>query len=376
MHIVILQGSFLPVPPVSGGAVEKMWFKLGQEFFKLGHQVTHISREYSGFKEQEIINGVAHLRIPSFTAPKSMLIQQLFDAIYSYRAVKSIPTTADIIITNSFWSPVFLRYRKKYAVYVDVARMPKGQMWLYSKAQRLRANSNAVVDAIKKELAKIEHHRIGMIPNPLPFEAIEDINLSKKEKTILFCGRIHSEKGLELLAQSVSAIDLNGWKVQIVGPWKIEFGGSGIKYKNHLDECFKNSNVEFLGAIFDEKKLNEIYRKSAVFIYPSLAEKGETFGLAPLEAMAWSAVPIVSDLACFKDFIVHEKNGIIFNHRDKNSIKNLSESILRVINNTEFRNSLAMEAKKVNATHSTVYIAKQFIDDFNDIIYLKNKNLE
>jgi glycosyltransferase involved in cell wall biosynthesis len=46
-----------------------------------------------------------------------------------------------------------------------------------------------------------------------------------------------------------------------------------------------------------------------MFVYPCLAEQGETFGLAPLEAVACGAVPIVSDLSCFGDFITPGVNG-------------------------------------------------------------------
>jgi hypothetical protein len=37
MRITIVQGAFLPVPPVLGGAVEKIWFALGKEFASRGH---------------------------------------------------------------------------------------------------------------------------------------------------------------------------------------------------------------------------------------------------------------------------------------------------------------------------------------------------
>ena len=32
MKITIVLGAFLPVPPVMGGAIEKSWFTLAQEF--------------------------------------------------------------------------------------------------------------------------------------------------------------------------------------------------------------------------------------------------------------------------------------------------------------------------------------------------------
>ena len=63
MKITILQGAFLPVPAIRGGAIEKAWERLGREFVKLGHQVTHISRLCDGLPKEEEIEGVHHIRI-------------------------------------------------------------------------------------------------------------------------------------------------------------------------------------------------------------------------------------------------------------------------------------------------------------------------
>lgn len=45
MKIVIVQGAFLPIPPIYGGAVEKIWFKLGEKFTHFGSEVVHISKK-------------------------------------------------------------------------------------------------------------------------------------------------------------------------------------------------------------------------------------------------------------------------------------------------------------------------------------------
>ena len=376
MNIVILQGAFFPIPPLLGGAVEKMWFKLGHEFAKLGHHVTHISKKYPSLPDEEIIEGVFHKRIAGYSAPRSMLKHKLLDAAYSWRAVRAIPASTDVVVTNTFWSPIFLQLNKQAVVYVDVARMPKGQLKFYFRADRLRANSSAVVIAIKDEIPEAEHCRVGMVPNPLPFTVREHVDFAAKEPVILFCGRVHEEKGLELLAQATHGIDLRGWRIQIVGPWDVAMGGSGESYKLHLVCCFGDTKVEFLGPIFEESRLNSIYRSAAVFVYPSLAEKGETFGLAPLEAMAWAGVPIVSDLACFKDFIRHGENGLIFDHRSPEAADNLAEAIKHLIGDAEARKSLAIEALQVRKTHSTTNIAEQFIADFERLVNARRTCLE
>ena len=89
MRITIVQGGFLPIPPLEGGAVEKVWFSLGAEFARRGNQVKHISRLYRDLPAKEIINGVEHLRIKGFEAPRSRLLLWLREFFYAKRVVAS-----------------------------------------------------------------------------------------------------------------------------------------------------------------------------------------------------------------------------------------------------------------------------------------------
>jgi len=371
VKIVILQGAFLPVPPLMGGAVEKMWFILGQKFSTRGHEVTHISRRFKHLPTKEFISNVKHIRVAGYEMPSSLVLLKLLDAIYTIRAMQKIPKDADIVVTNTFWAPIFLPLVTRAKVYVDVARMPKGQMRFYKKAH-LRANSSPVATAIRAELPPALHHQVSMVPNPLPYQAtiIEQLNYSDfscKKRVILFCGRVHPEKGLELLTSAIQALPDN-WILKIVGPYKAAEGGGGEDYLRSLKKIFNSPKVQFIEPIYDVNKLNLLYKEASVFVYPSIAEKGETFGLAPLEAMAWSAVPVVSDLDCFKDFISHGKNGLIFDHRPVGAGGQLKECVLDLIHNHQKLVRLANEAIKVNISHSPDNIADLFLEDFKRLL--------
>lgn len=363
MKIAILQGAFLPVPPVMGGAVEKMWYLLGQKFAARGHAVVHVSKKCADFPAREWIHGVEHVRVTGHDIPSNGIFLKVLDGIYTLRAIGAIPDDADIVVTNTFWAPLILPRIKKAKIYVDVARMPKGQMRLYGSAARLRGTSTPVAAAIRAELPVKRYSQIGMIPNPLPYEADEAIDLNGKGKSILYCGRIHPEKGLELLAKAAYALP-DGWTLSIVGPWKTSAGGGGVSYLKTLKAMFDESNVRFVEPIYDMEKLNALYKEAAIFVYPSVAEQGETFGLAPLEAMAWGAVPVVSDLACFKDFIVEGNNGLIFNHRAQDARDRLTECLSRLITDQALRHRLGQNALNVRTTHSPESIADLFLSDF------------
>ena len=73
MKITILQGAFLPVPPLRGGAIEKAWQGLGEAFVQAGHEVTHISRLWGDLPPKETIRGVQHIRVRGARATQNSI---------------------------------------------------------------------------------------------------------------------------------------------------------------------------------------------------------------------------------------------------------------------------------------------------------------
>src|SRR5207253_2573333 len=107
MKITIVLGAFFPVPPVMGGAVEKVWFALSQEFARRGHEVVLVSRALPELPRSETRAGVKHLRVRGFDIPRSLIWLKFLDLVYSLRTMSLLPK-ADIIVTNTFWLPILL----------------------------------------------------------------------------------------------------------------------------------------------------------------------------------------------------------------------------------------------------------------------------
>lgn len=365
MKICIIQGAFFPVPPLRGGAVEKQWHRLAIEFAKRGHQVTQISRQCDGLPKQEVLQGVQHIRVPSHDQPASWVLLKFWDLLYSIRAMLIAPK-ADIIVTHTFWAPVLLRRHR--GVYICVGRMPKGQMRLYQKAARLRANTAAVRDAIVQEYPPAVS-RTKVVPNPLPFDHLPPVQWERKSKVMLYTGRVHPEKGIELLLRAFTLAcrlpEFEGWRLEIVGPIESGQGGGGEAWAKDLQRRFPNPNIVWCAPVYNEEALSRIYERARLFIYPSLAEKGETFGLAPLEAMAWGATPIVSNLACFRDFIAHDRNGIVFEHNGPEAAEALVAALRHGLATGA---DLAHQALAVRETHAIGRVAEVFLADFESIL--------
>lgn len=372
MKITIVLGAFLPVPPIMGGAVEKAWFTLAQEFVRRGHDVIQVSRAVAQFPREEIIAGVKHLRVRGHDTPRSLIWLKILDLLYSLRTM-SILGKSDIIVTNTFWLPLLLRNPKRGRVYIHVARYPKGQMRFYGNAARLQAPSHAVARAIAEEAPPLAG-KITVIPYPAPESTIEGEPplVLEREKTILFVGRVHPEKGLHLLVEAFAEAARTvfaDWKLMIVGPTDAKHGGGGDAYLVDLMDLAAEAEdkVVFRGPVFDQTALEETFRAARLFVYPSLAERGESFGLAPLEAMAHGCAVLVSDLACFHDFIRNGETGFIFNHRSSNPVQSLREKIESVIVDPTLLSTVADAGYRRSAEYSMAHVADKFLDDFKSI---------
>ena len=140
----------------------------------------------------------------------------------------------------------------------------------------------------------IEENRIEIVP--LGINLKDYMNLPKKgsfkikynikdnDKLLLFLGRIHKIKGLDLLIESLNNINNNNIKLAIVG------GDYGFKneIEKLINEYNLNDNVIFPGVLTGTEKI-ECLVDCDIFIMPS---RYESFTTSGLEAMA-SSKPLI-----------------------------------------------------------------------------------
>jgi glycosyltransferase involved in cell wall biosynthesis len=371
MKITIVLGAFFPVPAIMGGAVEKVWFALGQEFARRGHEVVQISRAHPRLPMRETIAGVVHVRVGGFAQPRSIVWLKLLDLLYSLRVRRVVPR-ADILVTNTFWLPFLIRTRSRGLLYVHVARGPKGQMRWYAHAARLQAVSRAIGDAIILQAPELRP-KVRVLPNALPFR-IPTTSDSPRDKTILFVGRVHPEKGLELLLRALRRLPrefFSTWKLKIIGPHETHLGGGGDYFLQTLQELGRQSEVavEWPGPIFDEAQLSAQYRAALIFVYPSLAETGEAMPVAPLEAMANGCAPLVSKLACFRDYIQDEVTGFVFDHRGERAEQNLAARLTDLLHlSGDEITKIGAAARARAAEFALEPVAERYLDDFASLL--------
>ena len=189
---------------------------------------------------------------------------------------------------------------------------------------------------------------------------------------MLFVGRVHPEKGVRLLVDGFAKgaqAAFAGWKLMIVGPTETKLGGGGETYLDSLRRSAQSAKnkINFAGPIFDLAKLANVYRNARLFVYPSLSERGESFGLAPLEAMTHGCAVIVSDLGCFKDFIRDNETGFIFDHRKDSAADSLRKRMESAIANESSLSRVAEAGHCKSTEYSAAGVADQFLADFERV---------
>lgn len=381
MRITIVNGFFLPVPPLGGGSTEKSWFHLGREFAARGHAVVSYSRQWRGFPAEEAVDGVVHRRLRGHDHKRSLWQNLFCDFVWSWRVFRRLPA-ADIVVCNAVALPVWLgRLRPRAGrVVVMTGRMPKGQYRRYSHLARVLAPSSLVRERVLAEnpaLAPLTHVtgypiNWSLLAQPQAAAHFLPPRADDAEVTLGFAGRIHEEKGLLLLAEALKIVsqrpDLPPWRLILCGPSDVERGGSGAGFRakllSRLALAGHSNRVHLLDPQFNERTLAAVYQRMDVFCYPSLAEQGETFGVAVAEAMAAGAVPVVSQLACFRDFVRDGENGLGFDHTAPDAAARLARAIETLVRDGAERRRLAARARADVRRYDFPVFADALLEDF------------
>ncbi len=137
-----------------------------------------------------------------------------------------------------------------------------------------------------------------------------------KADYLIYTGNAYPHKNLSRLIDAILILKV---KLKIVSGRSIFIERLEKEIKNKKARKF----VEILGFIEDEE-LNNLYKNSIAFVFPTLAEG---FGLPPKEAINAGTLAVVSDIPVLKE--VYSDSVFYFDPMDVNSI---AASLNRVMN--------------------------------------------
>lgn len=170
----------------------------------------------------------------------------------------------------------------------------------------------------------------------------------KKEKNILFVGRLAEKKGVTYLIEAMKKVD---GKLFIVGKGPLE-----ESLKEQAKE--QGDKIVFLGPKSHEE-LPELLASADLFVAPSVVAKdGDQEGLpvSIMEAMA-SGIPVVSGISGgTKDIVIDGINGFFL---DATNVEQLADRVNTILKDKELSDRMREEAYKTAENYSYKSIAKK-----------------
>lgn len=149
-----------------------------------------------------------------------------------------------------------------------------------------------------------------------PSNILEKLNI--KKDFFLYVGNAYPHKNLEFLISAFNKFPQHeNYELVLVG--REDYFYTRLK-KYVSDNNFKN--IIFAGYVSDSD-LSYLYKKCAVYIFPSLYEG---FGLPPLEAMKNNAIILSSNSSCLPEIL--KDSAIYFDPKNESDFLNKLELIL------------------------------------------------
>lgn len=165
---------------------------------------------------------------------------------------------------------------------------------------------------------------------------------------LLYVGRLSKEKGVQQLRDLCA---LPGVRVALVG---------GGPQESEMKRFFADTDAHFTGILTGQELL-DAYNAADVFVFPS---QSETFGLAPLEAMA-CGLPVIAPFAGgLRDTIQDGINAIVYEPMQPQSLVN---AVIRLRDNPHMRMQLSQQAHTYAQQKSWQASMDQLIEIYRDI---------
>ena len=351
MKILIVSDTF---PPRKFGGVTTISYLLAKKLVERGHNVVVYTTDVGdsassrlNVKDIEIING---LKVYYFKNISNSLAfkHRLFLPLGMTSAIKNSITNFDIIHFHgyrSFLGIIIHHYAKKYKIpYVLQAHgsiLPSFQKQRLKKlydvvwGYRILHDASKVIALTKTEAEQyrimgVNKDKIKIVPNginlseydylPKRGEFRRKYGIRDNENMILYIGRIHITKGIDLLVKAFAdlAKELNDVKLVLVGP---DDGYQSV-IEDYVRTLKVNDKVLFTGFVNNKEKI-AAFADADVFVTPSFLGFPVTF----LEACA-CGTPIITTRNGDELDWIHDRVGYVVEY-NKEQLQDAMSKILR-----------------------------------------------
>ncbi|MFX0132585.1 MAG: glycosyltransferase [Candidatus Hodarchaeota archaeon] len=373
---------YFPPAYAFGGPVRGAYL-LSKELVARGHKVVVYTTDAHDFSSRlnlsfnRIIDGVFVYHFKNFNMFLVKHMKTYFTPNLLFHLKKMIKkfdvihiheyrTFQDIIVSHfaRYYNIPYVIQTNGSLIYKDEKKIKKrifDYIWGYNhlyKASKLIALSKFEVAQYRS--FGIPYNKISLIPSVFDHTTHIDLsdrgnfrkqyNINMDEKIILYLGRIHKQKGLDILVKAFFQVSQNMKNVYliIVGP----DDGYLSELKDMIIKLKLNKKVILTGPLYNEEKF-EVYKDSNIFVLPS---RYEAYSRSLREALTFGLPVIATKVGGTGDLIIDGKTGLLI---DSENIEQLSNSILYLLNN--FKKSINI-GKKGKLFIKNKFSTKKIVD--------------
>lgn len=208
------------------------------------------------------------------------------------------------------------------------------------------ANSKATGNAITNDINKLRIVYNSIDISNINKRIVEKIN--GKVITVGMAGRINRWKGQKLFIEAAELV------LREIPDSRFIIAGSAFKgeeslekeLEDYIDAKQLNDKIILLGQVDD---MDYFYNQIDIFVLPST--QPEPFGLVILEAMARGIPVIATNHGGPIEIIENNENGYLVDYKNAHE---MSEAIIKLINNEDIRNEIGLNGEMNQKTNFSI----------------------
>jgi glycosyltransferase involved in cell wall biosynthesis len=361
--------------PVINGVVNSICsLKKGLE--ELGHEVYIFTPMHPKYKDEE--KNVHRIK-SIILAPQEkyrMSLPMFRKSLKTIKQLDVIHTQHPFIMGNygSFFADVYKKplvftHHTQYDKYGHYIPFEKETIQMFTRwiVKDYANKCDCVIapsESIKKMLLNQRiKSRVEVIPTGIDLDVFKNsnreiirkkYNLGREQKLLLYVGRIAKEKNLEFLIKAFNLIlkkKPNAYLMLV---------GRSSK-KRYLIDLIKKFNLETrVFLVGQSNAVQNYYAAADVFVFSSLSE---TQGLVLVETMAAGTPVVAIDSPGVRD-VLNQKNGFMV----KNSIKDFSEKVVKLLDDEKLRERMSKNAVKTASDYSIEKMSKRMLKVYKSVI--------
>lgn len=218
-------------------------------------------------------------------------------------------------------------------------------------AKRIIASSRIESQYYKRVYPNLEERMIARVPNPVNIPKKPTVGSFRRkwgledDRIILYLGRIHERKGLNLLVKAFNQIKDDNLKLVIAGPDDHYLQ----RLKKLISELGLEDRIILTGPLYGPSKFEALV-DADVFVLPS--DEYESFGMAAAEAIA-CGTPVIVTSNCGISEWIDPASGIIV-EADEKSIK---DAIIKILESGSFhpKTPRTLEIERIARRFDEIY---------------------